>query len=93
MGKLRAAGDTMAYAVGVTIDALTLSDEDKATARLAALYASQIDQDAETLEALGPKLLAALEALGASPRARAAIRKGPASPGGRLEQLRAARRA
>lgn len=44
------------------------------------------------LENLGPKLLAALESLGASPKARAATRKGGGSGGGgKLAQLRAAR--
>jgi len=93
MAKLRAADNLLAHAVAETISGLTLADEDKGVAKLAALYASQIDQDPMMLEALGPKLLAALEALGASPRARAAIRKGPASTGSRLEALRAARRA
>lgn len=89
----RPADDTLSFAVAATLDALELMPDDKATARLAALYASQIDQDPETLDHLGPKLLAALEALGASPRARALIRKGPGAVGGRLEALRGARRA
>lgn len=93
MAKLRAADDTLAYAVAATLNDLTLSPEDRGVARLAALYADQIDGDPSQIEALGPKLLTALEALGASPRARAAIRKPPSSAVGRLEAIRGARRA
>ena len=80
-------------AVAETIDALTLAPEDAAATRLARRYAAAIDaaeDPQEAMEKLGPKLLAVLEALGATPRSRAASK--PATPAARLEALRAARR-
>jgi len=91
-------------AVAVTLDALGLKPEDTAAAKLARYYALQIDQatvsgepkiSAWAARNLGPLLLQALEALGATPAARAAITgKKPASldakPNG-LAALRAAR--
>jgi hypothetical protein len=68
---------------------------DGATVALVRLYAATIDDAAdgdmtETLRELGPKLLAALEALGMSPRARSAATRG--APGGTgpnpLDELR-----
>lgn len=80
-------------AVTETLHQLNLSPQDTAAARLARRYATAIDEgDAETLEKLGHRLLAALESLGATPRARALIKKGNASEaGGKLQTLRAAR--
>jgi hypothetical protein len=90
---LRAAEDTLTFAVEETLDTLQLSDEDAGLCRLATTYAAAIDANAEALSDLGPKLLAALEALGASPRARAAMvrRQGPGVTT-ELEKLRDARR-
>lgn len=50
------------------------SPEDKATAELALTYARSIDEGGD-LTKLGPALLACLEALLMSPRARAAAKK------------------
>lgn len=81
--------------VAETILALGLNPEDAAAAQLARRYAAAIDSavdPAGTLNELGPKLLAVLEALGATPRARAAVAKGAASTGsGKLSALRLAR--
>lgn len=84
---------SLAAAIEQTITVLELADPDKAVAELALVYARTIDDDSDQLEALGPKLLAALESLGASPRARAAIKKGVSSGNGPspLDELRAKR--
>lgn len=64
-------------AVSETLAALDLPALDTAAARLARSYAEQIDsctlagEQAWALEKLGPKLLAVLNDLGATPRARA----------------------
>jgi hypothetical protein len=77
-----------------TIANLTLRPEDSAAATLAERYAASIDADPEQLKDLGPRLLATLEALGATPHARAAVSKGGATGGTtKLDQLREARRA
>ena len=73
-----------------------LTDADAAAVKLARLYAAAIDacDTPDALDKLGPKLLAALEALGATPRARAS-RKGGAvggRTGGKLAAIRDARR-
>lgn len=94
--KIRAADDLIEPAVTNALQALQLDAEDEAAATLARQYAAAIDNaddPAATLEQLGPKLLAALEALGATPKARAQIMKGTPARGNdsRLAQLRAAR--
>lgn len=48
---------------------------DKAALELAITYARDLDQGGD-LDKLGPKLLAALDALALTPRARAAVTKG-----------------
>lgn len=68
----------------------SLTPADKAAAELAQHYAQMIDTSkGALLNDLGPKLLAALESLGMTPRARRALVKeasgGPVSP---LDQLR-----
>lgn len=94
--RLQAADNLLASAVAATIDALTLDLADAGAVKLARTYAEAIDTaagDPEVLEKLGPRLLAALESLGATPRARAAITKGATgAAAGRLAALRAARR-
>ncbi|MDM4721147.1 hypothetical protein QTQ03_16640 [Micromonospora sp. WMMA1363] len=71
-----------------------VDQRDTATAELALTYARDIDNGAAELSKIGPPLLAALEALRLSPRARA-TGKGAKSdePGnaGRLDELRARR--
>jgi hypothetical protein len=71
-----------------------LDDEDAPTAQLALTYARTIDAHLELLPDLGPKLLATLEALLLTPKAKAAAMRGvkdaqrPKSP---LDELRARR--
>lgn len=57
------------------LNAKPIEPRDKAVADLALTYATQVDEGGP-LEKLGPPLLAALEALGMSPRARAAATRG-----------------
>jgi hypothetical protein len=93
---LRDADQLLGPAVTDTVAGLTLTAADSAAVKLAQRYAAAIDgaeSHADALEKLGPKLLAALESLGATPQARARLKEGSA-PGGkpnRLAQLRAAR--
>ena len=82
-------------AVNATLTNLEFDHADAGAVALARKYAAEIDNgDAETLEKLGPKLLAVLDALGATPRARALIQKGGAGgqAQGKLAAIRAARR-
>jgi hypothetical protein len=94
--RLVPAEDTLAGAVAVSLAGMTLSPEDQGVRRLAEQYALQIDQAedrARALEVLGPKLLAALDALQATPLARARVSKGvtPSGPSP-LDRIREARR-
>jgi hypothetical protein len=68
-----------------SLDALEVDDRDGAARDLAVLYATEIDGAPELLEQLGPKLLATLEALGMTPRARSAATKG--APGAAVNPL------
>lgn len=65
---------TMRDAVETSLAADTVADSDRAVADLALAYADAIDEDAGQLKDLGPKLLAALEAMQLSPRARSLAR-------------------
>ena len=90
---LRSADDLLAAVVDTSIKALTLQPEDAAVVRLARQYAAAIDADPDTLDAMGPKLLAALTALGASPAGRIRLKGGePTRAESRLSVLRQARR-
>jgi len=93
---LRDADKLLAPAVERTLGELKLGTVDDAAATLAQRYAAAIDDDEEgdALEALGPKLLAALTALQATPAARARVKVGGGANAGpnRLQQLREARR-
>jgi hypothetical protein len=72
-----------------SLDALAPDERDEGARTLALYYAASIDDDPTQLDALGPKLLAALDALGMTPRARAAATKGATSVGTNpLDQLR-----
>jgi hypothetical protein len=96
---------TMVQRVEQALRAVPLGDEDAATKALALHYARDIDGGpscehcdrpggAGDLAKLGPALLACLESLGLSPRARTALKKG-ATDGkprdSKLDQLAAAR--
>ena len=94
MGNLQDAARLLTPAVTETIAALDLKPEDTAAATLARRYAKAIDGgDSDTLSWLGPKLLAVLEQLGATPAARAKAKGGkPADDKpNRLQALRNAR--
>src|SRR5258708_9544728 len=92
---LRDGGGLVRPAVTATVTGLTLAAADSAAVKLAQRYAAAIDDAdsrAEALERLGPRLLAALESLGATPAARAKL-KGGKEPGATedpLQKLRAA---
>jgi len=83
MGVLKPADDFLQYAVRDTIAALELTDADEAAKQLAIRYAKLIDaaindgagRPDSVLWHLGPELLRTLETLGATPAARAAIKK------------------
>lgn len=73
-----------------------LAESDQAAVRLAREYAAVIDDAGDedrdkVLERFGPKLLAVLEQLGATPKARAARKGGGSGGEGKLAQLRASR--
>lgn len=99
MTRPRRAGGQLSSAVATTLDALTLTPADTAAAELVRKYAAAIDRlPADDVPRLigqiGPSLLRALEALGATPAARASIKQtmpdqqATVSP---LERLRVAR--
>ena len=84
--RLRPADDLIAPAVAETLENLGLQPGDVALARLAEQYAAAIDAAdpdgrPDVLSKLGGRLLSALDALGATPRARAALKKGVAPSG------------
>lgn len=92
---VRSADQLIQASLADTLAALDLTAKDAAAARLAAEYAQAIDLccgNPDVLDKLGPKLLAVLDALGATPAARAKIKggkPGDAKPD-RLAELRAA---
>lgn len=93
--QLRSVDTLLAPAVAAAIAELPLQPADQAAAKLASQYAKAID-DAEdhdqALATYGPKLLAALAALGATPTARRDT-KGVTTPNANnpLAAIRAAR--
>jgi hypothetical protein len=99
---LRDASELLYPAVCETIASLGLGSEDAAAVKLAKQYARTIDEQppgklyAGTIRWLGPELHRILESLGATPAARAAIRRGegkdkPPAQVSKLDQLRQAR--
>lgn len=97
--QLRGADRLLVPQVQAAISALTLTPADVAACELAVQYARQVDETPEdyravTLRDLGPKLLTCLTELGATPKARAAIKDGSGEDGEGtpLAKLRAARR-
>ena len=98
MPALRDASELLWPALAETLTQLDLGGEHAAAKKLAQRYAQVIDEhrdQAYALRWIGPLLLDALEALGATPVARAALEKGAkpdnAAPN-QLDKLRAARR-
>ena len=92
---LRDADKLLVPAVERTLGELALGTVDDAVATLAQRYAAAIDDDEESdvLTDLGPKLLATLQQLQATPAARAKRRTGGGGDAGpnRLQAIRAAR--
>lgn len=91
---LRPADDLIRPKVAQTLAELELEDQDQAAAQLAEQYAAEIDgarNRAAALDSLGPKLLACLVELGATPKARSAVSLPGRQPGSSLARLRAAR--
>jgi hypothetical protein len=77
--------------VDAALAAHPVEPRDAAAAELARTYAAAIDEGAD-LSKVGPALLAALEALGLSPRARKAVKTDGQQPAANpLDQLAAAR--
>jgi len=77
------------------VEVLALAPVDQAAVQLALTYAAAVDAG-EPVEKVGPPLLAVMEALGMTPRARAALAKGVTSAGpsaSPLDELRARRAA
>jgi hypothetical protein len=96
--KLRSSDALLLSAVTEAIAALGVAPEDSAASRLARAYAQEIDErnpeeSVEVLDKLGPKLLATLDALGATPKSRGRVTKTAPVGESELERLRAARRA
>lgn len=100
--RLRPADVTVAASVSETVEALDLKPEDVTATRLAMKYAEAIDAAATlgmdtaagALERFGPKLLACLVELGATPKARsAALRPSAPQTGSQLAKMRSARTA
>jgi len=80
--------ETIDNAAIIAADLADLANDEDLARRVAVLAAKV---DAQTvLDTLGPKLLAVLESLGATPKARAALRKGGTQGAGqgRLARLR-----
>lgn len=94
MGNLRDASELLWPAVAETLASIDTRPEDAAARKLTQRYAQVIDEASDQRYAMrwiGPLLLQALETLGATPAARAALTKGAkpadAGPGG-LAKLR-----
>lgn len=63
----------MRAAVRETLDEIALEPRDEAAAELARTYAATIDEHPDRLGDLGPRLLQVLDALTATPAARAKV--------------------
>lgn len=84
---LQDATSLLAAAVRITLDELKLGDVDQAATRLAIIYAEQIDANPKSVSYAGPRLLDALEALGATPRARGRATAKPEVGSGKLDRF------
>lgn len=82
-------------AVQAAVEALALAPADQGAVELALAYAAEIDHGETPIDKVGPALLTVMEALGATPRARAALAKGVTSVSSTspLDELRARRNA
>ncbi len=80
----------LSQVVQEALNAQPVEDRDAATAELALTYARDIDAGGD-LAKLGPALLACLESLGMSPRARKAVKASEQPAANPLDQLAAAR--
>jgi hypothetical protein len=79
-------------AVEAALAAQPVEARDGAAAELALTYAADIDSGEGDLAKVGPALLAALDALGLTPRARKAVKTDGQQPSANpLDQLSAAR--
>jgi hypothetical protein len=80
---------TLLQEVDKAMASMEVAPEDAGTAALIRRYAWEIDKG-EELQKLGPPLLAAMEALGMSPRARALLKGGKVEPprNRKLDELR-----
>lgn len=80
---------SLEQSVTTSLEALEPDARDGAARDLALAYARELDRYPDTLADLGPKLLAALDALGMTPRARsAALKGGPGAARNPLDELR-----
>lgn len=98
MATLRDAKELLEYSTAEALAAIDAEVQDVAAIKLAIRYAAAISRhegDIEVLNKLGPKLLATLESLGATPAARARMKdhKPADSNEGGLAKLRAVHRA
>lgn len=78
---------TLSETVAEALTSVDTDGVDQAAARLAETYAEQIDNGGD-LSKLGPGLLAALESLGMTPRARRNAMKGASGVRSPLDELR-----
>lgn len=87
----------MAAAVAAALAEVEITPADAAAVLLAGQYAERIDDYPDKLDMFGPKLLAVLDALRLTPKARSSVVKGVAtgdridSPADQLRARRAAR--
>ncbi len=92
MAVFRDAGDLLRPRVVQALSRLQLEDCDEAAVQLAILYAQHVDtaeDPAAALIRLGPRLLAVLESLGATPAGRSRVKQSGTPANGALAAFRA----
>jgi hypothetical protein len=83
---------TVEAALTRSLTAMVVLPEDEAARELAYRYARTIDANPDDAVKVGPLLLAVLDALGMTPKARAAtVKPGAPATASKLDELRAAR--
>ena len=87
MAALKDSSTLLSAAVRETLDELKLGGIDKAATRLAITYAEAIDANPKSVSYIGPRLLDALEALGATPRSRSKPTHNPVAGHGKLDRF------